>query len=137
MSIGIEIIGGGNNKFNRTSINVNGDDSRGIIINNSSDNEFEDTQIFLGSSIEKLMKMQNAIVNIQDDSINPETGNKFQDDLLSAVSDLTRLNKETNVSKSTLTKISSQLSNWITIKNELKVQLTPYILFINTLLSGG
>lgn len=137
MSIGIEIIGGGNNKFNRTSINVNGDDSRGIIINNSSDNEFEDTQIFLGSSIEKLMKLQNAIVNIQDDSINPETGNKFQDDLLSAVSDLTRLNKETNVSKSTLTKISSQLSNWITIKNELKVQLTPYILFINTLLSGG
>lgn len=137
MSIGIEIIGGGNNKFNRTSINVNGDDSRGIIINNSSDNEFEDTQIFLGSSIEKLMKMQNAIVNIQDDSINPETGNKFQDDLLSAVSDLTRLNKETNVSKSTLTKISSQLSNWITIKNELTVQLTPYILFINTLLSGG
>ena len=137
MSIGIEIIGGGNNKFNRTSINVNGDDSRGIIINNSFDNEFEDTQIFLGSSIEKLMKMQNAIVNIQDDSINPETGNKFQDDLLSAVSDLTRLNKETNVSKSTLTKISSQLSNWITIKNELKVQLTPYILFINTLLSGG
>lgn len=137
MSIGIEIIGGGNNKFNRTSINVNGDDSRGIIINNSSNNEFEDTQIFLGSSIEKLMKMQNAIVNIQDDSINPETGNKFQDDLLSAVSDLTRLNKETNVSKSTLTKISSQLSNWITIKNELTVQLTPYIFFINTLLSGG
>ncbi|WP_105246083.1 hypothetical protein [Psychrobacter sp. Marseille-P5312] len=137
MSIGIEIIGGGNNKFNRTSINVNGDDSRGIIINNSSDNEFEDTQIFLGSSIEKLKKMQNDIANIQDDSINSETGNKFQDDILSALSDLTRLNEETNVSESTLTKISSQLSNWITIKNELTVQLTPYMFFINTLLSGG
>lgn len=137
MSIGIEIIGGGNNKFNRTSINVNGDDSRGIIINNSPDNEFEDTQIFLGSSIEKLKKMQNDIANIQDDSINSETGNKFQDDILSALSDLTRLNEETNVSESTLTKISSQLSNWITIKNELTVQLTPYMFFINTLLSGG
>ncbi len=137
MSIGIEIIGGGNNKLTRTSINVNGDDSRGIIINNSTNNELEDTQIFLGSSIEKLKKMQNDIVSIQDDSINLETGNKFQDDILSALSDLTRLNKETNVNESTLTKISSQLSNWITIKSELTVQLTPYILFINTLLSGG
>lgn len=136
MAIGIEIIGGGQNKFTRTSVSVEGEDSKGIVTKDSVGNEFEDVQVFVGSSIEKLKKMQSDIYYIQDNSMNYKTGNKYRDDVLEKLTDLTDVNNEAIVNKGTLNEVSSLLSNWITIKNELTTQLTPFIFLIQTMLGG-
>lgn len=133
-AIGIEIIGGGRNKFTRTSVNVEGEDSKGIVLDKTEDNEFEDVVIFAGSSLQRIRDMQTDIFKIEDESINDKTKNTFKNDILSKLPTLTNLSKAV-IKQSALKEIRSTLADWITILGTIAppliVMLMPYLEFLN------
>lgn len=102
MAIGIEIVGGGNHKFTRTSVSVEGEGSKGVIVKNTIGNEFTDVQISARSSKEKFKEIQNVIFNIQDRSINQETKNTYREDVLSKLPILIKADNEEIVKKTHL-----------------------------------
>lgn len=134
--VGIEVIGGGGHKFTRTSVNVEGEGNKGFILKDTINNEFEDVEVFVGNSLEKLKRLQFVISDVKDDSLNPKTKNTFREDILNKLPDLSNLN-EANISQNTLKEIRSTLSDWITIKAELHALLYPFVFLMNTMLGGG
>lgn len=135
MAIGIETVGGGNNKFNKIVIHVEGEGSKGIFTKDSFGNEFIDVQFFSHDLKEKFKEIQSTVFNIQDDSINYETKNKYRDDVLSKLPILINADSEDTLKKNAFG-LLTLLSSWITIKTELSIQLKPYTDYLISLLGG-
>lgn len=133
MSKGIVIKGGGRNKISNGSINIDGNDSVAIEMEHTFDNEIKDIKISIKDSIEQLEAMRATISNIQDNSINFETGNSYKSDVLNKISTLTN---EEQVSAISIIGLMSVLSNWITIQGALSPLLHPYIIYLTTLLGA-
>jgi len=134
MSIGVEINGGGNNIINGVSVQSNIGKSKAVVINNSSNNHIQNIQLIDEITLEHLRKLKNEILSIQDASTNPITGHSFQEEVLNKLNSL--VCHESSSIKDTLLELSSLLSNWITIKNELAPQFIPYLIFFQTIIGG-
>ena len=133
MSKGIVIRRGGRNKLSNGSIDIDGKDSIAIEMEETFDNEIEDIRISIKDSTEQFEKMRAAIVNIQDNSVNCETGNNYKSDILNKISVL--INEEQS-SVTSIIGLMGLLSNWITIQGALAPLLAPYIVYLTTLLGA-
>ncbi|WP_131669007.1 hypothetical protein [Psychrobacter pygoscelis] len=136
MSIGVEINGGGNNIINGVSVQSNNGNSKAVVINNSSNNHIQNIQLIDEVTLEHLHKLKNEILSIQDASTNPITGHSFQEEVLNKLNSLIVNHHQSSSIKDTLLELSSLLSNWITIKNELAPQLIPYLILFQTIIGG-
>lgn len=124
MSKAVVVKGGGRNKFTGGSIDMDGKDSVAFEMEDTFDNEVKDIKISIKDSTEQFEKMKAIIQNIQDSSVNPETGNSYKSEVLSRVSVL--INAE-QAPKTSITGLIGLLSSWITIQSALKPILDPYI----------
>lgn len=134
MAIGVEINGGGNNKVSKSSFYLTAD-SKAVVINESEGNEVSEIFVVVQENIEKLKQLQNEVSAINDHSINPKTNNTFKDDVLAKIPVLINAKDETTVTATCLM-LFNLFSNWITVKNELALQLTEYTKFITSLVGG-
>lgn len=120
----IVVKGGGRNTFANVSIDVDSKDSVAFEMEDTFDNEVKDIKISIKDSTEQFEKMKAVIKNIQDSSVNPETGNSYKSEILSRVSVL--INSE-QAPATSITGLMGLLSSWITIQSALKPILDPYI----------
>ena len=134
MAIGVEINGGGNNKVSKSSFYLS-EDSKAVVINDSEGNEVSEILVVVQENIEKLKQIQNEVFAINDHSINPKTNNTFKDDVLTKIPVLINAKDETTVTATCLI-LFNLFSSWITVKNELAIQLTEYTQFITSLVGG-
>lgn len=134
MSKGIVIKGGGRNKVVGGSIVINEPNSIAIEMKNTFDNKIKNLRISLGDSVKKLEEIQENIVNIQDNSINPKTGNAYKTDALSKLPILISSNNEIGLSARNIIDLISLLGSWITIQAALTPTIAPYIGYLTTLL---
>lgn len=134
MAIGVEINGGGNNKVSKSSFYLTGD-SKAVVINESEGNEVSEIFVVVQENIEKLKQIQNEVSAINDDSINPKTNNTFKNDVLNKIPVLINAKDETTVTATCLV-LFNLFSSWITVKNELAIQLNEYTQFITSLVGG-
>ena len=134
MATGVEINGGGNNKVSKSSFYLTGD-SKAVVINDSEGNEVSEIFVVVQENIEKLKQIQNEVFAINDHSINPKTNNTFKDDVLTKIPVLINAKDETTVTATCLI-LFNLFSSWITVKNELAIQLTEYTQFITSLVGG-
>lgn len=133
MSKGIVMKRGGRNKVSNASIDIDGKDSIAIEMKDTFDNEIKDIKISIKNSTEQFEEMRATILNIQDNSINYDTGNNYKNDVLSKISIL--INEE----KSSVTSIiglMGLLSSWITIQGALTPILAPYIVSLTIFLGA-
>ena len=134
MATGVEINGGGNNKVSKSSFYLS-EDSKAVVINDSEGNEVSEILVVVQENIEKLKQIQSEVLAINDYSINPKTDNTFKDDVLTRIPVLINAKDETTVTATCLI-LFNLFSSWITVKNELAIQLTEYTQFITSLVGG-
>ena len=134
MATGVEINGGGNNKVSKSSFYLS-EDSKAVVINDSEGNEVSEILVVVQENIEKLKQIQSEVLAINDYSINPKTDNTFKDDVLTRIPVLINAKDETTITATCLM-LFNLLSSWITVKNELAIQLTEYTQFITSLVGG-
>ena len=135
MAIGIEINRGGNNKISGGSINLKDPESKGIVLNDTYGNKVKNVEVIIENVNQKFEEIKNVISSISDNSINPKTNNTFKTDVLSKIPNVININDQSSL-QFLAVNIISLLSNWITIKTELTIQLAPYIDYLTTLIGG-
>lgn len=136
MSKGIVVKGVGRNKITGGSIELEGDNSVAIEIENTFDNEIKDIKISIVNSIEKFEEMRNTISNIRDSSINPKTNNEYKEDVLNMLIISTGFDNQAAIPAMSIIDLISLLSSWITIQSALTPILAPYIPYLTHLLGA-
>lgn len=132
--VGIEINGGGRNKISSSSILVEGN-GKAIVLNDSVDNEILNVTILLKPHFEMLNQFQRMVNEIADNSINPTTDQEFKKDVLKSIPNIISATDKSGLVNSVVQSVGL-LSSWITIKGELAVVLTPYIVELTKLITG-
>lgn len=136
MAKGIVVKGVGRNKITGGSIELEGDNSVAIEIENTFDNEIKDIKISIVNSREKFEEMRNTISNIRDNSINPKTSNEYKEDVLNMLIISTSFDNEAAIPAMSIIDLISLLSSWITIQSALTPILAPYIPYLTNLLGA-
>lgn len=126
MAIGIEMVGGGENKLSDISIDLKDKNSKGIVMQDTSNNEVSDVRIVIENFSEHLYEMLNTISHLEDNTINPKSSKSFKSDIVNIIPKISNASTRTEIQSTSLALISL-LGNWITIKSGLTPVLAPYI----------
>lgn len=134
--IGVEINGGSGNSVDTVSLQTNRDNTKAVVLNNSSDNNIRNIQIISHEDVKRLKEIKSNVEGINDFAINSVTNNPFKEDIANCISTLIDTNNLNQNNLSSLRNIISLLSDWISIKNELKPVLIPYIVSLQSILGA-
>lgn len=127
---GIKVVGGGNNIFDNINISMESSNSEGILVQDTINNKFSNIEVVIQEKIRNIEKFQSKIEDISDNSINLDTGNSFQYDIIKSLEEIKHDYINNNNDKRSISSLMSNISSWITVKGEIMPILAPYFYLI-------